>query len=501
MIKSLYYLFILSFSFSMLSCKEDEPTPPEQPEDDVVLQVDNTSYSFTAEGGSEALQITSNALWRFEFASDSWGKPSIQTSRGDATIQILAGENESTEARTATITLTSEGTDDITISLSQTGREPDPTEPEKPDYIDPDQTDMRNLTSVQLTELMGLGWNLGNSMEAITVNGDVLSGNENSWGNPTVTKTLIDAVKAAGFNTIRIPVSWSHMIEDEETFYIKYEWKQRVEEVVNYALENDMYAIINVHWDGGWMDHPDYENQDAINTKLAAFWKQIAKYFRDYDDKLLFAGTNEVHVEGNYNPPTAENAEVQNSFNQTFINTVRATGGRNTYRHLVVQTFNTNIEHGVNHLIIPEDETDDRMLVEVHFYDPYQFALQEDGGKSLWGRAHAGDAQHSGWGDEDWIDQTFASVKTNFVDAGYGVILGEYGAILRTELPSAGYDGHVTARNNYLNYVTSKALENGMVPVYWDNGHTGNNGFGLFDRATGEQAYADAIQAITSASN
>lgn len=500
MIKNFIYFILLTCSFSLLSCKEDEPNPPDEPDEEVTLQVNNSTYSFNAEGGSEPLQITSNALWRFEFASDSWGKPSIQTSRGDATVQILADENESTEARTATITLTSEGADDITISLSQEGREPDPVEPEKPDYIDPDQTGMRDLNAVQITELMGVGWNLGNSLEAINVSGDVYSGGETSWGNAPTTQELIDEVKAAGFNTIRIPVSWSHMIDDQETLYISYEWKQRVEEIVNYALNNDMFVMINIHWDGGWMNDPTYASQDEINEKLTNFWKQIAKYFRDYDDRLLFAGTNEVHIAGNYNAPSAENAEVQNSFNQTFINTVRATGGRNTYRHLVVQTYNTNIEHGENYFELPEDSTDDRMLVEVHFYDPYQFTLDENG-VALWGQQYAGSAAHSGWGDEAWVDEIFARVKAEWVDQGYGVILGEYAASLRTEPENTTYEDHVAARNYYLNYVTKVALQNGMVPVYWDNGHTGNMGSGLFDRATGEKVHADAIEAIVSALN
>lgn len=490
---------IFSCLLGLFACKDDDPG--EQPiVVETELSVDVNSFSFQSGGGSSSLQITSNAIWKFQVQSDAWAKPSIQTAKGNATVQVIAEENESTEARSATLVLVSEGVDDIAITIQQEGREPDPVEPEKPDYIDPDQTDMRNLTSVELTELMGVGWNLGNSLEAINVDGDVLSGGETSWGNAKTTKTLIDAIKAAGFNTLRIPVSWSHMMEDDGSFYIKYEWKQRVEEVINYALDNDMFVMINVHWDGGWLDHPTYDKQDELNTKLAAIWKQLAKYFRDYDDRLLFAGTNEVHVEGNYNAPSNENAEVQNSFNQTFVDAVRATGGRNTYRHLVVQTYNTNIEHGENYMVIPEDETANRLMVEVHFYDPYQFTLQEDG-VALWGQQYAGSAAHAGWGDEDWVDEIFGRVKSEWVDQGYGVILGEYAASLRTQPENTSFETHVAARNHYLNYVTKVALQNGMVPVYWDNGHTGDMGSGLFNRATGAQEHADAIEAIISAQN
>src|SRR5690606_5013077 len=123
---------------------------------------------------------------------------------------------------------------------------------------------------------MTVGWNLGNSMEAINANNGVYTGNETTWGNPAVTKELIDAVKAAGFNAVRIPVSWSHQMEAGTDYKIKLAWKQRVEEVVNYVLDNEMYAIINIHWDGGWLDHPDYAHQDEINDKLAKIWKQVA---------------------------------------------------------------------------------------------------------------------------------------------------------------------------------------------------------------------------------
>ena len=132
-------------------------------------------------------------------------------------------------------------------------------------------------------------------------------------------------------------------------------------------------------------------------------------------------------------------------------------------------------------------------------YDPYQFALEENGSTYLWGAENAGNAAHSGWGDQDWIDEAFGDVKTYFVDMGYPVILGEYGAILRTELPNSAYELHIESRNAYLTYVTRAAVSNGMIPVYWDNGYTGNNGFGLFNRNSGEVVYEDALQAIISA--
>ncbi|MCV9385110.1 cellulase family glycosylhydrolase [Reichenbachiella ulvae] len=502
--------YLLTFVLLLsLSCKEEEggeePTPIE-----TTLTIDQNTFDFPAEGGSDQLSITSNATWTISYGADAWCKPTLQTAKGDATVTINAEENSINETRTMTLTLSADGAEDIVITVNQEAgdKEPvDPNEPNKPDYIEPDNTDMRDLTSIELSQLMGKGWNLGNSLEAINAEANPPSGNETIWGNPVVTKELIDAVKAAGFNTIRIPVSWSHMLEDQETFKIKYEWKLRVEEVVNYALDNEMYVVINVHWDGGWMDHPFYSEQDAINTKLAAFWKQIGVFFRDYDDHLLFAGSNEVRNEANYDPPTNEEAEVQNSFNQTFVSTVRATGGRNAYRHLIVQGFNTNIDHTVNKFTIPDDEIESRLMVEVHYYDPYNFSLDEktSSGKPLWGEPYKDQSDYiDSWGQEDWVDQQFGKMKSNFVYKGYPVLLGEYGALWRdvSGISDPNYPSqaeHDEARNYYLNYVTKTALANGMVPVYWDNGSRGNNGFALFNRNSAEVSNQGALDAIISA--
>ncbi|MBR08668.1 MAG: DNA mismatch repair protein [Rickettsiales bacterium] len=503
MIRALKHLLIFAGLLLMMqiaACNEGDNPDPE-PEEEIILSTDLTSLNFDADGGTQSLVITSNVIWTLEYTSNSWARSSLQSTKGNASVQITADKNETTESREMTFTLSADGAESISINVSQEPGEEEVVvvEPDLEDYIDPDNTDMRNLTSFELAAEMGVGWNLGNSLEAMLSNNGVLSGNETSWGNPVITKQLIDSIKAAGFNTIRLPVAWSHQFDDEETFDISYEWKLRVEEVVNYALDNDMYVMMNIHWDGGWLNDPVYEKQEELNDRLEIMWKQIAKFFRDYDDHLLFAGTNEVLLEGDYGTPTAEYVEVQNSFNQTFINTVRATGGRNAYRHLVVQTFNTNISHGINYFEVPEDEIEDRMMVEVHFYDPYQFTLDANSGVYLWGEANAGSVAHSDWGDEDWVDDIFGQVLTHFVNGGYPVILGEYAASLRTNLSEDAYAKHIESRNYYLNYVTKTALKNDMVPVYWDNGHTGDTGSGLFNRADGSKAHPDALEAIISA--
>lgn len=342
--------------------------------------------------------------------------------------------------------------------------------------------EMRDMTSMELAADMGIGWNLGNSLEAI--------GGETAWGNPLVTEALIDSVKAAGFNAIRVPVAWSKF-SDSTNFIIQQEWLERVETVVNYALDNNMYVLLNIHWDGGWMQ-PTYKDQEYVNTRLAAMWKQIANYFKDYGDFLLFAGTNEVMVHGDYSTPTEEYYTVQNSFNQTFVNTVRATGGKNRQRHLVVQGFNTNIDHAVNFAVMPADIVEHRLMMEVHYYDPFNFTLNENTNITQWGKMATDSSKMQAGANEKFADKQFEKMKTHFIDKGYPVILGEYGAIRRPDV-----ENHNLFREYYLKYITKSALEHGLVPFYWDNGYTGKHGMGLFDRKTGKQVYPELIKAIT----
>lgn len=339
----------------------------------------------------------------------------------------------------------------------------------------------------ELASQMLVGWNLGNSLD--------VPGGETGWGNPATTQQLIDAVKTAGFNAIRIPCAWDSY-SDASTYVIEDTWLARVKEVVDYCMNNDMYIIINIHWDGGWLEeNPFYSVQDAVNAKQEAFWTQIASYFINYDEHLLFAGTNEVHAD--YGTPTSEYIEVQESYNQTFVDAVRATGGNNTSRNLIVQTYNTNMWHGLDYFTLPSDVVDDHLLVEVHYYDPYDFTLNPDNNSActVWG-----DPWSSGdvctWGQESYVEDLFNRVKQQFVDQGISVIIGEYGVVKRTSLTGDAYTQHIASRLYYLEYITDAAKRYGMVPFYWDNGYNGDMGLALFDRSTGSIVDQEALDAI-----
>ena len=338
---------------------------------------------------------------------------------------------------------------------------------------------MRGIGSVPLSRLMGVGWNLGNALEAI--------GGETAWGNPPATPALLAAVKAAGFDTVRIPVAWQQYADADDR--IGAAWLARVAQVVDAALDAGLYTLINIHWDGGWMQ-PLRARQAAVNARLARYWTQIATHFRDHGDRLLFAGTNEVMKDGDYGPPTAEYAEVQNGFNQVFVDAVRATGGNNRQRHLVVQGYNTNIDHTLKFAVLPTDPTPDRLMMEVHYYDPYHFTIDEKSAIWQWGSGTTDPAVADTWGNEAHAEAQFAKMKAQYVDRGVAVIVGEYGVIARVQPGAEAY------RIAWNRHVTRSALRHGLVPVYWDNGVAGKHGMGLFDRLTGAQVYPELVRAI-----
>lgn len=340
---------------------------------------------------------------------------------------------------------------------------------------------IENLTAMELYNKMKIGWNLGNSLDAT---GNGLS-SETAWGNPKITKELVDAVKEAGFDTIRIPITWMGHF-DKTTYKIDEAWLKRVDEVVNYALSNDMYVIINMHHDGNdtnqsWLT-PSPDDEAAMVNKFGVIWHQIAAYFKEYDEHLLFAGMNEFHK--GYNNPSNKYLELTDTLNQTFVDTVRATGGNNANRILIVQAYNTNGEQSLK-MTMPKDTVSNKLMAEIHFYDPWNFAGE---GKGDWGKTGK---NTSGWGQEDWVDNLFQRVKRNFVDKNIPVILGEYGAVNNKN----GNDDH---RRYYIEYVTKSAKEHGLLPIWWDNGNDGSSGeaFALFDRRSYKKLHEDIHEAI-----
>ena len=356
--------------------------------------------------------------------------------------------------------------------------------------LPPDATGMSS-TAVQLAANIRLGWNLGNTLEAI--------GGETAWGNPQATQELIDKVKQSGFNAVRLPCSWNQYA-NASTAQIQAQWLDRVKQVVQYCINNGLYVILNIHWDGGWLDgNINTRSQASVNAKQKAFWEQIATKMRDFDEHLMFASANE---------PPVENATQMNillSYHQTFVNAVRSTGGKNSYRVLVIQGPSTDIDKTTTLMnTLPTDPTPNRMMAEVHYYGPWQFCgLTED---ATWGTMfyYWGNGYHSTtdpsrnatWGEEDYVIAEFQKMKTKFVNQGIPVVLGEYGVIRRTTLTGAALTLHLASRAYWDKYITQQARAHGLLPFYWDNGYLTNHEFGIFHRqnnTVGDQQVLDAL--------
>lgn len=465
-------LGVIFIGFFTSCAKKDNAKEPS-------ITVDPDSLTVAADGGNYTLNVNMNgSLW--EVTSDqTWCTVSVKSSF-QTYIQVIvtSASNTTKNERTAKLTFMMDSKVIVNITVKQEGQKE--LYPDYSNRIAPDATGMTSIAKV-LAAKMFAGWNLGNSLEVPL--------DETYWGNPKVTQTLIDSVKAAGINSIRIPCSWNSHIENAGTCKLEASWLARVKEVVDYCFKNDMYVILNIHWDGGWLENnPTYSKQYAVNAKQKALWEQIAVSFRNYDEHLLFAGTNEVNIGSA--TPTAENFEVQMSYNQTFVAAVRSTGGKNTYRDLVIQAFNTNIDQAVSNLIISNDSIKDRLLVEIHYYDPWDFCgLETDQTwatvKYLWGTDYAQYGPISSWGQESYVLTQFQKMKTNFVDKGYPVILGEYGASRRSALTGSTLEHHLASRAHYYQYVAQQAKNYGMVPFVWDNGYTGNFGSAIFNRSNG----------------
>ena len=354
----------------------------------------------------------------------------------------------------------------------------------------PDITGMAS-TALQLAEKMHMGINFGNTME---------SPNEGDWQSSKMTESYVKFVKQLGFNAVRIPCNWvwSHL-SDRKNAKIDPAWLKRVKEVVGWCVDNDMYVILNAHGDNGWLENNvNTLKQDSVNAMQKAIWEQIATTMRDFDEHLIFAGANEPAVNN------AEQMTILNGYHQTFINAVRATGGRNSYRVLVVQGPSTDPTKTFTLMnTMPKDEIPNKLIVEVHDYTPSTFTILTDG-DATWGKMayYWGKGNHSTiepernatYGEEDVIDTEFKNIKQKFVDKGIPVMLGEYAAWRRNAINNPNYlpkdlAMHNKSVNDWTYYLTKQAKANGILPFYWEIGF-------MLDRANNvvkDQAMLDAI--------
>lgn len=331
--------------------------------------------------------------------------------------------------------------------------------------------DPMTVTSAKdLVAQMKVGWNLGNTLDATGGSGIDA---ETSWGNVATDKIMIDMVKAAGFNVLRVPTSWGTHLEDDYT--IDPEWLDRVQEVVNYGIDNDMFVILNTHHEEWYMPTQSDVEEDLV--QLEAVWTQIAERFKGYDEHLIFEGVNEPRLRGDGAEwtGTGESREIVNQYAKTFVETVRATGGNNADRCLMVTPYAasssaTNMEA----LEIPEDS--DKIIVSIHAYLPYSFALDTQGT----------DVYDS---NDNSINELFENIKVYFLDNDIPVIVGEFGSVNKDNI-----DDRVQCVTDYL----TTAKEYGVPCIWWDNGARVGSGenFGLLNRAEYDWFFPEIIEAI-----
>lgn len=316
--------------------------------------------------------------------------------------------------------------------------------------------EVNQMSSSEIVADMKVGWNLGNTLDSYDTSS---SDNETGWGNPKTTKAMIDTVKDAGFNAVRIPVTWGEHLSADNT--IDADYLNRVQEIVDYAMDDNLYVILNVHHDDALWLHPTYSEQAAVTEKLTSIWKQLCERFGDYDHHLVFEGMNEPRVIGSateWSGGTPEERDVINQLYQAFIDTVRATGGLNADRTLIISSHAQSItKEAVSAVKIPEDS---HIAVSIHSYAPWDFCGTEDT-RSDWGN----DA------DKQELDTNFQYLEDTFISKGVPVLLDEFGAVDKN---------NTSIRAQYYAYYVKSAKAHGITCFVWDNGTESE--FGLLNR-------------------
>jgi len=469
-LKKLALLALVPVSF-LSACGGDDPVNEEsgQGSDNgtVTVSVNAESFTFNSYDGSETqeLVITANKFVK-AVADDDWCVLSSGTSSkaGEYVYKITPAENKKEEVRSTTIRILQVNTELKSVAVTQAAAP--------------------HIESVAAC-FLGLGWNFGNQLDS--QNNGVSS--ETCWGNPAGTQATFDGVKKAGFQTVRIPVTWMGHIGEAPEYKIEEAWMNRVAEVVGYCEKAGLNAIINIHHDGSdskyWLNIKEAATSSAkeatITEELTAIWKQIATKFQDKGEWLMFETMNEIQDGGwGYGDNTKDGGKqyaVLNRWNQACVDAIRSVGGQNTSRWIGVPGYSTNTELTLKNLVVPTDASN-RIAVAVHNYDPYAFTLE------------CSTNSYSA-ADMNNIKKLFAQLKETYMQRGVQCYVGEFGCVQRTT------DSAESTRLKYLKEFAQAAKEAGLSIILWDN-NADNGGKGgkecnaFIDHATGEYKSAKA---------
>lgn len=342
----------------------------------------------------------------------------------------------------------------------------------------------------EISNNINAGWNLGNTLEshAEWITDGTPTDFETAWGNPVTIKQTIDDIKSAGFNAVRVPVTWEQHMDESGT--VDNSWMDRVQEVVDYVIDNDMYCILNVHHDTGedsWLKATPLCIEE-YGVKFVYLWKQIATRFKDYDTKLLFEGFNEILDDSNNGDYAGKDATASvNLLNQMFVDTVRSTKGKNTERCLVVNTYAANTNgNNLDEFVLPSDSAKDSIIVEVHYYNPYKYCMAAYPDNRIW-------TDENG---KDNINGTLYNLYRHFTSKGIPVIIGEFGVSNKN---------NITDRCEYTEYLVTQAKSYGIKCFWWDQGGDVSpdaelgyyTGTALYDRFNHKWIFPELVKIIT----
>ena len=454
-------------SISVSSGSEQVTVPVNQVSTEGLI-IETASFEVSADGGSITVKLKANG--EYDVTTPSWIAQADNSTRAnmqDYEEVFTIEANISPLARTAQISFT-RGDIVESVTVNQAAGQVEAN---------------MDRTAKELAKAMYPGWNLGNTMEASFSDKDGLKA-ETSWQKTKTTQEVIDAVAASGFKAVRIPCSW--MIHADAGGTIDEKWMARVKQVVNYCISKGLYVVLNDHYDGGWIEVLGFSKNldsyavakesrilDHINA-LKDLWTQIATAFKDYDEHLLFAGLNEPFQNYDlFNGRHEELTPILLRYNAAFVEAVRATGGNNANRILVVQGPSTSIDSSVQYMTtdkLPEEAG--RLMVEVHFYDPGQFCGTFDAtGNSAfyyWGAGNHAADHNANWGEEGYMQDQFTKLKTAYTSQGYPVIIGEYAGLQRTLGDGQDQEKHNASVKLFYQCVNQYAVNNGIVPFAWD---------------------------------
>lgn len=465
-------IFLLSACMTIMSCSEDEIVfdNSNSHTKEVSIDLPSPGVIIPRDGGVVTLPVKSSYYWKIYGKSDWCTLSTTEGAPGESVeIKISAPANDSELPRWVRLTLSS-GYDAKAISVMQLGD----------GYETPDRTGMESTASELFFSIYN-GWNLGNTMES---RDDRYFGTgvstETAWGNPVVTKEFIDYVYSYGFNGIRIPCGWQyHIINDTDpdgADYMKIhpDWMARVKEVVDYCLSDkpDMKVFLNMHH-CPWIDERwalTGREAPASELKMLLVWRQIAQAFKDYDERLIFGGCNEPEARD------PERAKILERYEQAFVNAIRSTGGKNTYRKLVIQAPATNTGHALSFMPDVVDYIPLSCGIEVHMYEPQRYCSSDGDGWNaayFWGHDYLqkpimGIDRNSPENEEEY-DETCLRLKKKFVDNGIPIMAGEYGLFHKEfDYSPAVQRAHDRSYNYYYYYTTISMKRHGLVPFVWD---------------------------------